>query len=323
MSIIVTGSIAYDHIMDFPGFFKDHILPEKIHILNVSFLVSSLKKMHGGCAPNISYTLALLGERSSILGTVGHDFQAYRAALEEVGVDTSLVKVIQDKVTASCFITTDKSGSQITGFYPGAMEHASEVRIEDANPQDIEICIVSPDDPRAMIEHVHECQQLKVPYIYDIGWQVIAFDGGALLDGVNGAKLVIGNDYELEILREKTGLTPEKMLETSEYVVITKGSEGSTIYSRSGIAQIPPIPAKVVLDPTGAGDAFRGGLLKGLRRGYDLDQMGRVAALAATFCVESSGTQGQKYTMTEFESRYHEYFGTPAMPLWEAEVLAK
>jgi adenosine kinase len=316
MSIIITGSIAYDHIMDFQGYFKDHILPEKIHILNVSFLVDSLRKMRGGCATNIAYSLSLLQERSSVLGTVGYDFAEYREVMESVGVDTSLVKVIPDKLTASCFITTDKSGSQITGFYPGAMAHASETYFRDTNTSEIEIALIAPDDPKAMVDHVREAQALKIPYIYDIGWQVIAFEGDALLEGITGAKLVIGNDYELEILRDKTGLTPEKMLEVAEIVVITRGSEGSTLIGRDGRAEVPIVPAKQLLDPTGAGDAYRGGLLKGLVRGYSLDQMGRVAALAATYCVEAYGTQGQSFTPEEFEARYTEFFGKPETPLW-------
>jgi adenosine kinase len=309
--------------MDFPGYFKDHILPEKIHILNVSFLVHSLRKMHGGCAPNIAYTLSLLEERPRILGTVGHDFEPYRNALEEIGVDTSLIKIIPDKVTASCFITTDQAGSQITGFYPGAMAHASEVRLADADPAEIEIALIAPDDPRAMVEHVHEAQELGVPFIYDIGWQVIAFEGGELLDGVTGAKLVIGNDYELEILREKTGLTTEKLLQLCEIVVITRGDKGSTIYNRQRSVDIPAVPAREVKDPTGAGDAFRGGLLKGLVRGYELEQLGRVAALSATYCVEAYGTQGQKYTAAEFESRYIENFGKPELPLFDVVFSSK
>ncbi len=323
MTILVTGSIAYDHIMDFPGYFKDHILPEQIHILNVSFLVDTLRKQRGGCATNIAYSLSLLQERSSILGTVGSDFDDYRAFLEELGVDTSLVKVIPDKFTASCFITTDKSGNQITGFYPGAMAHAAELQIADANPHEIEIAIISPDDPAAMIQHVKESQRLKVPYIYDIGWQVIKFSPEELLESIKGAKLIIGNDYELEVFREKTGLTPEQILEEAEYVIITKGEKGSTIMSRERSVDIPVVPIEVLRDPTGAGDSYRSGIAKGLIRGYSLEQMGRVAALVAAYCVEAYGTQGHSFTPAEFEARYIENFGQPELPLWSEVAVSR
>ncbi len=316
MSILVTGSVAYDHIMDFQGYFKDHILPEQIHILNVSFLVDSLRKMRGGCATNIAYSLGLLQERPSILATVGPDFEDYRSLLDEMGIDTRMIKVIPDKLTASCFITTDKNGSQITGFYPGAMAHASELRIEHADPNNIEIAMISPDDPKAMIEHVQECQDLKVPYVYDIGWQVIAFTADKLIEGTRGAKMIIGNDYEIEVFKEKTGLSTEDILKRSEYLVITKGSKGSTIMTGDKSVEIPVVPATEMRDPTGAGDSFRSGILKGLVRGYSLEQMGRVASLVATFCVEGHGTQGHSFTPAEFEARYIENFGAPEQPLW-------
>ncbi|HEX2909356.1 MAG TPA: carbohydrate kinase family protein [Chloroflexia bacterium] len=314
MSILVSGSLAYDHIMDFQGHFKDHILPEKVHILNVSFLVNSLRKLRGGCAANIAYNLALLQERPLIIGTVGHDFEDYRQWLQQAGCDTSAIEVIPDEFTASCFITTDKSSNQITGFYPGAMNYAHNLKVASYNPEKLQMAIISPNDPEAMVSHVEECRELGVPFIYDPGQQVIFLEGEQLLDGIRGSRAIIGNDYELGIVEKKTGYKPEQLLEFTEMVIVTKGEFGSTIYTREKTVDAPVAREKAVVDPTGVGDAYRAGIIKGLLNNYSLEQMGRVAALAATYCVEQYGTQSHSYTPAEFAARYQDNFSDVPFP---------
>jgi adenosine kinase len=321
MSILVSGSLAYDHIMDFQGYFKDHILPEKVHIINVSFLVNSLRKQRGGCGPNIAYNLALLGERPLVVGTVGHDFAYYRAWLDAAGVDTSGIKVIPDEFTASCFITTDKSSNQITGFYPGAMNYAHDLHVGDFNPPEIQLAIISPNDPQAMVSHVKECQELKVPYIYDPGQQVIFLEGPEMIEAMKGSRAVVGNDYELGIIEKKTGLAPTDLLQYTELVIVTRGEYGSTLITAERTVNAPVAKEKAVVDPTGGGDAYRAGIIKGLLNGYSLEQMGRVAALTATYCIENYGTQSHAFTSLEFLARYNENF--PDVPLPEATIVER
>ncbi len=314
MSILVSGSLAYDHIMDFQGHFKDHILPEKVHILNVSFLVNSLRKLRGGCAANIAYSLALLEEKPLIVGTVGHDFEDYRRWLAEAGVDTSAIKIIPEEFTASCFITTDKASNQITGFYPGAMNYAHDLHICDYNPAQVQMAIIAPNDPVAMVSHVKECQELGVPYLYDPGQQVIFLEGEVMVDSIRGSRAVIGNDYELGIIEKKTGYKPEDLLQFTDMVIVTKGEFGSTLFTRERTLDVPVAREKAIIDPTGGGDAYRAGIIKGLLNGYSLEQMGRVAALAATYCIEQYGTQSHSYTPAEFAVRYAENFQDVPLP---------
>jgi adenosine kinase len=307
-NIVVTGSVAFDHIMDFPGRFKEHILPDKVHMLSVSFLVDNLKKVRGGCAANIAYNLALLGERPKMVATVGDDFAEYRAWLEEHGVDTSGTRVVTGDFTASCFITTDLDDNQITGFYTGAMRAAGSVSLrESLQPGDV--AIISPNDPGAMTRYPGECRELGAAWVYDPGQQIVRLSGEDILDGVSGARCVIGNDYEMALIQEKAGRTPEAMLELSETVIVTRGEHGSTIMTRDGEVEIPAAKARRVLDPTGAGDAYRAGVLLGLMRGDPPERYGRVASLAAVYAVEEYGTQAHSYTRAEFAARYREAFG--------------
>jgi adenosine kinase len=308
MSIVVTGSVAFDHIMDFPGHFKDHILPDKVHVLSVSFLVDSLKKVPGGCAANISYNLALLGERPTLMATVGEDFAEYRAWLEERGVDTSATRVIAGDFTASCFITTDKDDNQITGFYTGAMRQAGVLSMKDV--PSIDVAIISPNDPGAMVKYARECRELGVGYVYDPGQQIVRLSGEELLDGISGARCVIGNDYEMALVEERTGKSPEQLLDLAESIIVTLGEQGSYILTRDGRIDIPSAPVRRVLDPTGAGDAFRAGIVRGLVRGEPPEHYGRVAALAAAYEVEEYGPQAHGYTRDEFATRFKEAFGT-------------
>ena len=310
-TIGVTGSVAYDHIMSFPGRFKDHILPDKLHILNVSFLVQDLRRQRGGCAANIAYAMALHGLQPELVAAVGSDFADYREWLSERGVGMAGVAVHDDLLTASCFITTDKDNNQITGFYPGAMAHAAQNTLAGL-AQKPGWGTISPNDPAAMKAYPAECRELGIDFLYDPGQQVIALSGEELLDGVTGAKVVVANDYEAAIISEKTGKSREQLLEHCEALVVTLGEKGSHVL-RAGqpTLEIPPAPVKEAVDPTGAGDAFRGGLVKGLVAGADWETAGRLGALTASYCVEVHGTSAYSFTAASFAERFESAFGQP------------
>lgn len=307
--ILVGGSIAYDHIMDFPGLFGEHILPDKIHALNVSFLVKSLKKVRGGTAPNIAYSLALTGQKPEVLGTAGKDFGDYRKWLEENGVGTGNVRILEDDYTASCFITTDRANNQITGFYPGAMSKDPEISLFDIDMKDISLVIIAPTEPEAMSKWCDECTKIGVPYLYDPGMQIPRLSAKELVSGIIGARIIIFNEYEYEMLKEKTGLTAADMLEKAELVVETKGEKGSVLYGRKETVHVPAAKPGKVVDPTGAGDAYRAGLLKGYFEGADLAVMGRYASVTAVYAVECKGPTEHRYSMDDFNRRYKENFG--------------
>jgi len=309
MRVGVTGSIAFDHIMSFDGEFKDHILPDKIHTLNVSFLVDGFEKRRGGCAPNIAYACALHGLPAGIIGSVGSDFAEYAAWLSERNVDVSGVTVHPDLVTASCFITTDRANNQITGFYPGAMARAIDVKLAELN-QRPEIIVVSPNDPGAMAAYPEQCRELGIPFLYDPGQQVIALDSDALRAGLQGAKLLVANDYELATVQKKLGTDVNGLLEFCELVVVTLGAQGSRIHNRGGDAiEIPVAKVKEAVDPTGCGDAYRGGFLHGLLNGASLEVAGRIGSLTAGYCVEVKGTSEYRFDAEGFGQRYEESFG--------------
>jgi len=303
MSIVCTGSIAYDYLMSFPGYFRDHILPEHLDKISVSFLVDSMVRQRGGTAPNIAYTLALLGERVRLMGTVGEDFGEYRAWLDSKGIDTSCVRVIPDQFTASFFANTDRGNAQICSFYPGAMSHASEISVTCLQPLP-ELVIISPNDPLAMDSYVQECTREKIPYIYDPGQQVVRSDPAELRRGVEGAHAVFVNEYEFELLQKHTGLTLKKILSRVDYLVVTLGAEGASIYTGDQKYTVPAFPPQCILDPTGVGDAFRGGFVRAARLGLDWETCGRVGALAASYCLETRGPQEHTYTRQEFVKRY-------------------
>jgi adenosine kinase len=307
MRMIVTGSIAYDYLMSFPGSFSEHLLPDHLQRVSLSFLVDSMDKRRGGCAPNIAYTLALLGERPHLMGTAGQDFDEYRQWLDAAGIDTSLVRQVPGKFTASFFCSTDRDGNQIASFYTGAMAHAAELTFAAAGPCDL--AIISPNDPTAMVEYARECQALRVPYIYDPSQQVARMGGDELKDGVTGARIVICNDYEYEILREKTGLDAAAMLQHAEAVIVTKGEKGSSIILRDRTVDTPAVPPVEAVDPTGVGDAFRGGLMKGLAAGAPWETCGRLGSVAATYALEHLGGSTHRYSWPEFKARYQSQFG--------------
>lgn len=316
MRIVVTGSLAYDYIMNFPGHFKDHILPEKVHMLTVSFLVDSMKRMRGGVAGNIAYTLAILGEKPLLLSTAGQDFAEYRQWMESVGVDCRGVKLFENEFTASCFINTDQSHNQIVAFYPGAMAQSKLLSLRDVGVGPGDFVIISPTDPEAIVRYAEECQALQVPYLFDPGKQTPRLEAEHILRGLRGARVLIGNDYELAMMAQKTGLSEEALVKSAPLSVITRGERGSLIYTseREKPMEIPVASVKQVVDPTGAGDAYLGGFVFALTRGLPLEVTGRVAALAAAFAVEHKGCQEHRYTWAEFLARYEKSFG-PAREL--------
>jgi adenosine kinase len=315
--IVVTGSLAYDYIMNFPGHFKDHILPEKVHMLTVSFLVDSMKRMRGGVAGNIAYSLALLGEKPLVVATAGQDFADYRASLEKSGVDVSGIKLIQDEFTASCFINTDQSNNQIVAFYAGAMSKAKELSLKGLGLTSSDWVIISPTDPEAIVRYADECKQMGVPYVFDPGKQTPRLEKEQILSGLNGAAVLIGNDYEFGMMAQKTGRSEADLIAGAPISIVTRGEEGSRIYSREtkGKAiEVPVAPAQAVVDPTGAGDAYLAGLVFGLSRKFPHQVAGRIAALAAAYAIEQRGCQEHRFTPKEFAKRYESVFGaTPEL----------
>ena len=307
MRIIVTGSIAYDYLMSFPGSFSEHLLPDHLQRVSLSFLVDSMDKRRGGCAPNIAYTLALLGERPRLMATAGQDFDDYRQWLESAGVDTALVRQVPGTFTASFFCSTDRDGNQIASFYTGAMAHAGELAFAAAGPCDL--TIISPNDPGAMVQYARECRELGIKYIYDPSQQVARMGGDDITSGVVGAHIVICNDYEYEIIREKTGMDAAAMLDHAAAVVVTKGEKGAAITLRDRTIEVPAVVPQAVVDPTGVGDAFRGGFMKGLEIGADYEVCGRMGSVAATYALEHMGGSSHTYTREEFCARYAQHFG--------------
>ncbi len=315
MSVIITGSVAYDYLMSFPGHFDEHILPEQIHQISLSFLVDSMRKQRGGCAPNIAYTLALLGEHPTVMATVGQDFGEYRAWLEQAGIDTSATVEVADEFTSSFFVNTDLDNNQIASFYIGAMGKADMLSFHDLD-RPVELAIISPNAPGAMVKYARECQELGIPYIYDPSQQIIRLSGEELLNGTKGARMLIVNEYEFGLIKSKTDLSDEELLSLPDITIITQGEEGSTIHAEGLVLRIPVVPPEPLAEPTGAGDAYRGGIIKGILRGYPWEITGRIAALAATYVLEQYGTQNHHYTLHEFAERYRQAFGdTPDLEL--------
>ena len=310
MSVLITGSIAYDYIMQFPGFFQDHILPDKIANLSVSFLVDSMKKQRGGVATNIAYNLALLGERPRIMATVGQDFADYRKWLEANNVDTSAIIEISDDFTASFFVSTDGKQNQIAMFYTGAMAHAHKLTFKEHGKGDkIDLVVISPNDPRAMVSYARECKELGLPYIYDPSQQIIRLNGEELAEGVRGSLMTIVNDYEFEMLKNKTGWTDDQVASQTKILIVTRGENGSTIRTDGQRIDVPIVPAQRQADPTGVGDAYRAGIIKGYLKKLPWQTIGRLGALSATYAMEEYGTQNHKYSLAEFAARYRQAFG--------------
>jgi len=307
MKLVVTGSVAYDYLMSFPGKFTDHFLAEHMNRVSLSFLVDSMDKRRGGCAPNIAYTLALLGERPLLMATAGEDFGEYRLWLEAAGVDTSAVKQIAGKFCASFFCSTDQDNNQIASFYTGAMADAGRLSFRTIGG--VGLAIISPNDPGAMVQYAEECRTLGVPFIFDPGQQCARMDGSELRDGVRGAAIVIVNDYELELLRQKTGLSERDLLQQAHNLIVTRGEHGCSVIARNGQVDVKAVTPDRIVDPTGVGDAFRGGLMKGLAIGASLETSARLGSVAATYALEHLGGQSHSYTWPEFQQRYRDHFG--------------
>jgi adenosine kinase len=310
MRIFVSGSLAYDRIMDFPGRFVDHILPEKIHILNVCFMVNGLTERFGGTAGNIAYNLALLQERPYILATAGKDFGPYRKWLEQLGLPLAGVKEIPQEFTAGAYITTDLSDNQITGFNPGAMKYTSEYGFAGLDPV-AALAIVAPGGLEDMLAYTRFYKNRGVGYIFDPGQSIPAWGGDDLREMTRGGQALIVNDYELEMFRQKTGLDIPGVLELTPHLITTKADQGSQLLTMGGSEAVPAVPARQVIDPTGAGDAYRAGLLKGLASGLGWGEAARMGAVLASFAVEQQGTQEHRLEIKEFWDRYAETFGLP------------
>ena len=310
MTVVASGSVAHDFIFTFRGRFGDQIVPDKTHIINLSFLVDSMERRRGGVAANYAYTLTLLGHPAAVLATGGSDAAEYREWLERLGIDCRGLRLLPDVLTATGFTTTDLNDNQITGYYGGAMLRAGMLGLADTVP-DPEAVIVGPNAPDAMFRLVRECRDAGVRWVFDPAHQLPHMSAADLEEGSRGAWIVIGNDYELELVRQRTGRDERALLELAEIVVTTLGREGSRIATRDGEFTIPPAPARREVDPVGAGDAYRAGLVHGLLTGMGIERAGRVASLAATYVVEQTGTIEHHYTRDEFVERYLEAYGTP------------
>lgn len=314
MSIYVSGSLAYDRIMTFPGSFKEHIIPEKLHIINVSFMVERMEEKRGGCAGNIAYTLALLGERPHILACIGKDHGAYEEALQRLDLPLDGVRRCDDLFTALCYITTDLQGNQITGFYPGAMTLPCKYTFPNVQPQE-DIAIVSPgnlDDMRALPRYYRE---KGIRYIFDPGQQLPVLSGDELLDAITGSFALTSNDYELDMICKATGKTKAELQCRTEWLVTTYGAKGCSVNGAS-LTNIPAVPPAKLVDPTGAGDAHRAGILKGLALGLTIQEAACLGSTCASFALEEYGTQEHTFDKETFLSRHEALFGPVSRPIW-------
>ncbi|MDI3262025.1 MAG: carbohydrate kinase family protein [Fulvimonas sp.] len=307
MSAVICGSLAYDTIMVFPDQFKNHILPDKVHILNVSFLVPQMRREFGGCAGNIAYNLKLLGGDPLPLATVGQDFGPYREHLLRCGIRLEGVRVFEDQFTPQCFITTDLDNNQLTAFHPGAMASSHHNHVADLD--DVEFGIVAPDGREAMLQHCRDFAARGVPFIFDPGQAIPLFSGDEFQSMIGLATYVIVNDYESQLLQQRTGWSAAEIASRTRAYIVTLGPRGSLIHTEGGVLQIPAARERHVVDPTGCGDAYRAGLIFGLMKGYDWPTIGRMASLMGALKVEHHGTQNQRFTYDEFAAAFQEQFG--------------
>ncbi|OGG14597.1 hypothetical protein A2773_02305 [Candidatus Gottesmanbacteria bacterium RIFCSPHIGHO2_01_FULL_39_10] len=307
--ILVTGSLAYDMIMDFPGAFSEHIDPGKVHMLNVSFLVDEMRKGFGGTAGNIAYNLSLLGVRTALLSVVGADFSSYKEFLDKNEVDTSYIKTINTFYTSTAFGVTDRDDNQIWGFYTGADKLTENLSIHDIEGK-IDFGIIAPHNPRAMIKFAQEYTKENIPYLFDPGMQLPWLNATDLKTGIKGAKIVIGNDYEMGVIKNKLNIKEKDQIGNKDQIIITtKGSLGSKIDYQGKVYEIPAVKVRSAEDPAGAGDAYRAGFMAGYLRGFEVDTCGRMGAVASAYTVEKYGTTTHKYNMEQFVRRYEDNFG--------------
>jgi adenosine kinase len=305
---LICGSVAYDTILVFPDRFTAHILPDKLHTLNVSFLVPDMRREFGGCAANIAYGLNLLGDRGIAMATAGHDFAPYRERMVALGLSVEHIKLIDGTFTAQAFITTDLDDNQITAFHPGAMQFAHLNKVVDAG-SGVALGIVAPDGRQAMIEHAAQFEAASIPFIFDPGQGMPMFGGDELKTFIRQARWVAVNDYEWGMLQQKTGLTAAQVAAQVEALIVTQGAEGSIIYTKERTLTIPSAKPEAVVDPTGCGDAYRAGLIHGLLRGLEWETIGRMASLMGAIKIESRGPQNHRFTRTDFDRRYRDNFG--------------
>ena len=307
MAALVCGSLAYDTVMVYPGRFRDHILPDKIHLLSVSFVVPTLRRYFGDCAGNIAYNLRLLDCESHAMGTVGHDFGPYREWMEKNGMSLRHVKALDGEYTAQAYITTDLDANQLTAFHPGAMTHSALLAVPTDGSVTIGVC--APDGRNGMIAHAGQFADAGIPFIFDPGQAMTLFGGDELKTFVDQATWVTVNDYEATLLEERTGLATGELAARVGAYVVTRGADGSTVYAAGRRIDIPAVRAATVVDPTGCGDAYRAGLVYGLKRGIDWETTGRIASLMGALKIATVGTQHHRFTLDEFRDRFNETFG--------------
>jgi adenosine kinase len=307
MSALICGSFAFDTIMVFDDNFKNHILPDKVHILNVSFLVPDMRREFGGCAGNIAYNLKLLGGDPLPMGTVGTDFDPYGQWMDMHKIPRTHVKQVEGTYTAQAFITTDRDDNQITAFHPGAMNHAHLNNVRDV--KGVTLGIVSPDGRDGMLQHASQFADSGIPFIFDPGQGLPMFSGAELMEFIEKATWVALNDYEAQLVQERTGKSPHELAEHVQALIITRGGEGSLIYTNQKRYEIPVATAGEFNDPTGCGDAYRGGLLYGLMNDMDWETTGRIAALMGAYKIEKHGTQNHSFTREQFMERFNQTFG--------------
>ncbi len=307
MSALICGSFAYDTIMVFQDKFKNHILPDQVHILNVSFMVPHMRREFGGCAGNIAYNLNLLGGEGKPMGTVGNDFESYAKWMDKCGVSRDYILEVDETYTAQAYITTDEDDNQITAFHPGAMNYSHQNTVSGA--PETTIGIVSPDGRKGMIEHAMQFADTNIPFVFDPGQGMPMFDGDDLLTFAEQATWMAFNDYEVKLMCERTGLSVEQLAGMVDAIVVTRGGKGSLIYTGGSVIEIPNAPVAKLADPTGCGDAYRAGLLYGLMNELDWELTGRIASLMGAIKIESAGTQNHHFTQHEFAQRFQSAFG--------------
>jgi adenosine kinase len=307
MTALICGSVAYDTIMVFPGRFKESILPDKVHMLNVAFLVPEMRREFGGCAGNIAYNLNLLGGAGAPMATVGLDFAPYAAWMDQQRVDRRFLRSVDGAYTAQAYITTDLDNNQITTFHPGAMNHA-HLNVVPSNAG-ITLGVVAPDGRQGMLDHAEQFFELGIPFLFDPGQGLPMFSGEELVSFIDKASWVAVNDYESQLLQDRTGLSLVQIAERVEALIVTWGAKGSVIYADGRRIDVGVVPPARVVDPTGCGDAYRAGLIHGLQRGYDWETVGNIAALMGSMKIECPGTQNHRFTREEFAARYEHAFG--------------
>lgn len=308
MNIYISGSMAYDRIMDFPGRFSDHILPDKIHILNVCFTVNGMAEKFGGTAGNIAYSLSLLNERPVVIATIGKDYEQYFGWLRKNNIPVEGIRIIANEFTAGAYITTDLADNQITGFNPGAMKYPSEYKFNNVVPGN-SMALIAPGNLQDMIEYADFYKTKDINYICDPGQSLTQWDSKRLIEWIRGSMILISNDYELEMIFKITGKDKKGLLSLTKTIITTLGEKGSFISTRSGDVNIPAVKINDVVDPTGAGDAFRAGLIKGLVTGKDIETAAKIGAVVAAYAIEKYGTQEHSYTYEAFAERYNNNFG--------------